>query len=336
MGTVSMVSVSMVKQSVVLSLLATLLLAGCGGTPLRESLPSTADRLVAKDFAQLLVQVESLSPDQTTLRMARSIGTSDTFHTALKEELQIAGYVVEPITTELVSDKPTVGHYSERSPTVDGEMVVYNVNVGEIIFRRGYTIDDEGLVSPVTAMEAKGIDSSVLSQDDSIFDLETDAPVAGIALQASPEGSDSVSAQLPEPIQEELIVIPAVVDASVSQSEENVLLSTRIVDESLLTFDGNSLVLGESNKRRVRNMVTIFQPKTDVFSVLGCVFHNEVTWSEDATQIAIARAQRIQSELLYAGIPADKIQAEACAEDKDTGAPIIPIGSVLLLLNRSS
>lgn len=325
-----------VKYSVVLALLASILLAGCGGVPLKESLPSVADRLVAKDFVQLIVQVEPLAPDITSLRMARTIGTLDTFHAALREEFQIAGYSIEPITTELVSDVPAVGHSIERAAATDGETVVYNLSVGKIKFRRGYSIDSEGLITPLTAMEAKGIDSSILSQDDSIFGLESDTRVASTSLQASSDDSRDLSEQLPEPIEEELIVIPSVVDASANGPVENVLFKSKIIGESLLTFDGDSLVLGESNKRRVRNMVANYQPKTDVFSVLGCVFHNEVSWSEDATQLSIGRAQRIQSELLYAGIPADKIREEACAEDKDTGAPIIPPGSVLLLLNRSN
>lgn len=326
----------MTKYSIIVSLLAALVLAGCGGTPLRESLPTSADRLVAKDFVQIIVQVESLVPARTAVRMAHPIGTQDTFDTALREELRIAGYLIQPITKELLSDVPVVGHSIESTPVDDGKTSVYNVSVGEIVFRRGYSISKDGLVEPITAMEAKGVDTGILAQDDSIFDLNSDTRVASASIQTQPViESDASSQQVPEPIEEELIVIPPVVDASVTSSDENVLFNTRIVGESLLSFDGDSLILGEANKRRVRNMVSSFRPKTDVFSVLGCVFQDEVSWTEDASQLAADRAQRIQSELLYAGVSAKKIRAEACAQDEDTGAPIIPVGSVLLLLNRS-
>jgi len=324
----------MAKFSILLPLLSALLLAACGGTPLRESLPTIADRLVAKDFAQLLVQVDSISPAKTSLRMARPIGTLNTFDTALREELQIAGYQIEPLTLELLSEIPVVGHNVERTPSGNGENVVYNVSVGAASFRRGYSIDSDGLVQPQTAMEAKGVDTGILSQDDSIFELDSDDPVTTAAAPTQSNNANLAVSRLPQPIEEELIVIPPVVDASSAEADKNILLNTRIIGESLLAFDGDSLVLGEANKRRVRNLVSNFEPKTDVFSVLGCVFQREVSWTEDAAQIAVGRSERVQSELLYAGIPEAKIRAEACAQDADTGAPIIPVGSVLLLLNR--
>jgi len=338
-----MLGCSKAKFSILLPLLSALLLAACGGTPLRESLPTSADRLVAKDFAQLLVQVDSISPNKTSIRMARLIGTLNTFDTALREELEIAGYRIEPLTTELVSDVPVVGHSTERTSVDDGETVVYTVNVGSAIFRRGYTIDSEGLVQPQTVMEAKGVDTGILSQDDSIFDLDadlesdsgSDAPLVTATAPTQSTDTDLASTRSPEPIEEELIVIPPVIDASSIDKDENVLFNTRIIGESLLAFDGDSLVLGEANKRRVRNLVSNFEPRTDVFSVLGCVFQDEQNWTEDADRIAIGRSERVQSELLYAGIPEAKIRAEACAQDTKTGAPIIPVGSVLLLLNRA-
>jgi len=308
------------KISIGFSLLTLVLVAGCSTAPIRVALPTIADRLVAKDFAQLLVQVDSIAPNATSLRMARQIDSSNTFDTALREELRIAGYRIEPITTELVAETPVVA-------------------------RRRYAISSDGLVEPLAAMEAKGVDTGILSQDDSIFDLESDTidtpnptpePVQAANTNTNTNtGNDSASSQIPEPIEEELIVIPPVVDASSEEPEVNVLLNTQIVGESVLSFSGDSLVLGESNKRRVRNLVSGFDAKTDVFSVLGCVFQDEVSWGDDAAQLAAGRSDRIRSELLYAGIPSEKIRDEACAQDADTGAPIIPVGSVLLLLNRS-
>jgi len=333
------------KISIGFSLLTLVLVAGCSTAPIRVALPTIADRLVAKDFAQLLVQVDSIAPNATSLRMARQIDSSNTFDTALREELRIAGYRIEPITTELVAETPVVAHDVKRVQVGDGETRTYTVSVGTASFRRRYAISSDGLVEPLAAMEAKGVDTGILSQDDSIFDLESDTidtpnptpePVQAANTNTNTNtGNDSASSQIPEPIEEELIVIPPVVDASSEEPEVNVLLNTQIVGESVLSFSGDSLVLGESNKRRVRNLVSGFDAKTDVFSVLGCVFQDEVSWGDDAAQLAAGRSDRIRSELLYAGIPSEKIRDEACAQDADTGAPIIPVGSVLLLLNRS-
>jgi len=50
----------------------------------------------------------------------------------------------------------------------------------------------------------------------------------------------------------------------------DVLTELEIVAQRTLTFPNDSLRLGNINKQLVENMVTRYQPSTDVFSVIGC------------------------------------------------------------------
>lgn len=316
-------------------LLCALSFAGCAVSPSPEILPSAAERLVAKDFAQIVSQVERYTPQQTTFLVPKPIGPVSPFDIALREELTIAGYAIEVLTfTADVSD-PVISHRVERSTLNDGELRTYTFSINNVSFRRGYAIDHGGQIRPTTTMQAKGIESNVLRQDDSIFGSEFNLPANNSGSNPTVIAGDTTALSVPVPIGEELIVIPPIVDASSGSDEESVLKGTRIVDESLLVFNGESLVLGEANKRRVISVVNNYNSDSDVFSLLGCVRSEDLEWTEEANELVLGRTERVRSELRYAGIPDDKIKTEECGFGFGAQAPDLPADSLLLLLNRS-
>jgi len=342
----------------VLVLFCTVFIAACSTTPSNDSLPTVADRTVAKDFTHIIAQVAEFNPSSTTLRMPRPIGFNNSFENALREGLAAGGYRIEFLDFELVSNDPVVSHSVEETTARSGDVLVYTITVGNISFRRGYSVDDKGIIRPATTMQGKGIDMAGLRQDDSIFE-----PVVEVA-QAPTQSNGSNSAlgrdtlasaqdiraaellipdpeakdQLRDPIREELIVIPPVVDASAesfSESASGDMLNLQIVSESLLTFNDGSLVLGDSNKRRVRQFVAAFNPRSDVFSVFGCLNKDQQSAvSDEDDKIAQGRAERVRSELLYAGIPSKKIFTEGCLDDSNANPALLPPDGVLLTLKR--
>lgn len=330
-----MLSVSSNRMSFVLLLLSTVWLSGCLGAPRSEILPSAADRLVAKDFAQIVGQVERYSLETTTFRVPKPIGPVDPFSFALREELVIAGYNIEYLSFNADINDPVVSHQLERTILDDGEMRTYTVSLSGVSFRRGYIIDGEGQVRPITTMQAKGIESEVLRQDDTLFGADVNVASNAAGLNQAVLSADVTAQTVPDPIGEELIVIPPLVDASVASNENNSLQGMQIVDESLLVFRGESLVLGEANKRRVVGVVENYNSGSDVFSLLGCVRSEDLDWTEEANELVRGRTERVRSELRYAGIPNERIRTEDCTREVGVAAPNLPPGSVLLLLNRS-
>ncbi len=327
-----MVITSFARWALCAALIFSVNLAGCTGASLKpEALPTVADRLMARDFAQIIFQIPQLPPATTVLRVPRPIGPIDSFDRALREELAALGYGIKAMSHTLTPDEPVVSHTLRRTASDQGELLEYTVTVAQAEFRRGYRIAPTGQVQPTTAMRAKGVEAANLRQDDTIFARIDEVAVASTAV----DGSDPVDAQpiVLDPIGEELIVIPPVIDAS-RESALFDLRDTKIIDQSLLAFEGDSLYLGEVNKRRVRVLIDRFVGRSDVFSILGCIPSSAASWTDSVAEQVIGRTERVRSELLYAGIPAEKIIVEKCSDGSGFEQPTLADGNILLLLNR--
>lgn len=322
------------RLSLAFLLLFVVSLLGCTAAPTRETLPSAAERLVAKDFAQIVSQVERYAPASTTFRVARPIGPVDPFDIALREELLIAGYKIDFLNFRVEVTDPVVSHDIELSTSDDGEVRTYTVSVSNVDFRRAYSIGSDGRVKPLTSMQAKGLDAAGLRQDDAIFGEEFDE-LTNSSQSENALADNTTRQSIPDLTGDEPIVIPPTVSLEGSADNENILQGMSIVDESLLIFDGESLLLGERNKRRVVDVVKNFNKDSDVFSMLGCISSEDSERADDASAIVRGRTERVRSELRYAGIPDEKIKTESCVGDGTTDAPNLPPDSVLLLLNRN-
>ena len=83
------------------------------------------------------------------------------------------------------------------------------------------------------------------------------------------------------------------------------------VEEVILIFPNDSLVLGEDNKARIRRVLDDFDAASDSFSVVGCSLgKTNVAHGNEA--LALGRANRVKEELLFAGIPRENIFEEGC------------------------
>ena len=88
-----------------------------------------------------------------------------------------------------------------------------------------------------------------------------------------------------------------------------------IVDEKVLTFPNDSIRMGDDNKARLNALLQGFNPQSDIFSLVGCSL-GATAYAGGQEGLALGRAQRVREELLYAGIPENKILTEGCwAED---------------------
>jgi len=112
----------------------------------------------------------------------------------------------------------------------------------------------------------------------------------------------------------------------------DVLSDLDVVAQQTLTFPNDSLRLGNLNKQLVENMVTRYEPTTDIFSVIGCSMGPTALEHGNAA-LALGRASRVREALLFAGVDREKILDEGCWAG-DSEGNTLPRRGVVLTLNR--
>jgi len=165
------------------SCIGLLVIAGCVASnraePAKPVVENRADMVVARDFVNLMAQIEKLSPLSSVLHFGpedgnpseidgRSINTGNSFGRALRSAAASKGYEIATV------DKSTGANFvsfsiAEFGDAVDGTTYTYDVSVGEIDFRRVYKPLDDGGIEPFQSMLVRGVDVSQLLTDDSIF-----------------------------------------------------------------------------------------------------------------------------------------------------------------------
>ncbi len=104
--------------------------------------------------------------------------------------------------------------------------------------------------------------------------------------------------------------------------------------EQVLTFPNDSMRLGASNKQLVEQLVTRFNPRTDVFSVIGCSMGPTQVRGGNAA-LALGRAGRVVEALRFAGVANELILDEGCWAG-DGSIDNLPRRGVVVSLNRDA
>lgn len=115
---------------------------------------------------------------------------------------------------------------------------------------------------------------------------------------------------------------------------QDVLQERDTIAEQILTFDNDSLRMGERNKRLIEAMVEQFDPQTDVFSVIGCSMGPTNVKGGNAA-LALGRAGRVVESLRYAGVADGHILDEGCWAGSGS-VDDLPHRGVVLTLNRKN
>ena len=114
---------------------------------------------------------------------------------------------------------------------------------------------------------------------------------------------------------------------------EDLFADMAFVNEKVLTFPNDSIQMGEVNKVRLQVLVDNFEAESDVFSLVGCSL-GQTNYSGGQEGLARGRATRVREELLYAGIPADRIVEEGCWAEEAFDARMPQRGVVVTLKRR--
>ena len=117
-----------------------------------------------------------------------------------------------------------------------------------------------------------------------------------------------------------------------SSNFENMLAGHDVIKEQVLTFANDSMRLGARNKQLVEQLVTQYNPRSDVFTVVGCSMGPTAVRGGNAA-LALGRAGRVVEALRFAGVTDDRILDEGCWAG-DGGFDDLPRRGVVLTLNR--
>lgn len=361
----------MLRTRLILILLMSFLPLGCvnwqsvesGGvlpTADASGIDSRPAQTIALDFVKTLQQLEPLRPDRTTVHFS-SASRSDEFTLHMQRALQSAGYGVR-----WVSDNSSEPLFQYRHDRDDGQRTgqrdTYEVAVGSVELRRSYFTDALAVVKPVSPLYIRGADASRIVLDDTHFTVtpaaQGQSPAAAALLSAPetpgrqssavntagtllsvPDAANPLDLRVSSVNRRQGLTLPLTTLTRVenvfelgASNYEDMLAGHRVMRELILTFPNDSLRLGEANKRLVEQMVSYYQPESDVFSVLGCSLGPTQLKSGNVA-LALGRASRVREALLFAGIPQDRILDEGCWAGDSSGNSL-PRRGVVVTLNR--
>ncbi len=138
------------------------------------------NQLVSRDVASVLRQIDSLSPEATTLGLSRDTVQEDEFAAALDRELQGSGYAMRSIGGS-PDTVPVSYSFSEVPASKRDSSDIFakevTVIIGKVAVRRSYAVDSDNNVRPLGGMSVRGdVDPDVLVNNDDIFNAIGSTP----------------------------------------------------------------------------------------------------------------------------------------------------------------
>lgn len=126
--------------------------------------------LIARDFVNVLSQMDGMQADATTVAVLTS-DRQDDFTLAVHDALEEAGYGIRWVEEGGVG--PLFQYRKDKEQAAGGVYRdTYELAVGSIEMRRGYASDSQRRVRPVTPLYVRGADASNIVLNETLFDLD--------------------------------------------------------------------------------------------------------------------------------------------------------------------
>ena len=314
-------------------------------------------RLVALDFVGAMAQLPELEPARTTLYTGIP---ASRFGELLVGSLQQAGYDLRLGTdpgeatlgyrVEAMADPGADPGAESGSGAVagvtpggadDGTLYTFLVNAGPVRLKRSYRVDLAG-VRPATTMQLHGADARLLDSSSTLFAAPLlpspppePASTTRVTTRALPRRAEP--AATPAPVTARAIGSRTEVSRDGTARKRNLFETGRSnyadllaryepLSREVMVFPNDSLHMGETNKRRARELAAAFDPERDVVSVLGCS-HGRTALANGNETLANGRSYRVKEELMLAGIAASQVLEEGCwagtAHDRLPGRGVV-------------
>lgn len=305
--------------------------------------------LIARDFVHALSQVQGMAAASTTVTLLSS-DRQDIFTLAMNDALLAAGYGIRWVNE---SGADPLFQYRQEQELAAGGIyrTIYEMAVGHVEMRRGYASDSQQRVHPVTALYIRGVDATNVEANNALFDqtIRTKADQGLSAGRATtlhnpstlkvPDAANPLNPLVSRATAASTNLMPALAAPETQNvfdlggsNFQNLLAQHKVVKEQVLTFANDSMRLGKLNKQLINQLVDTFDPRTDMFSVLGCSMGPTAVEGGNAA-LALGRADRVVEALRYAGVDSQLILDEGCWAGGGS-LENLPLRGVVLTLNR--
>lgn len=318
----ALVRVTVFLVGVITTLSACTLLPGLGWksepeTELKAEFATGRSTLVAMNLVDVMAQIPELQPHRTVLSFARP---DSSYGRILARQLQRAGYGLRQSANPRARNHlayTILATGSDKGPEYE-----FTLAVGKIKVRRLYALEGSQIY-PASSLFILGSEPDGIVLDDTIFagQRDRDGRESEPVRSMQPEKALAKTAA-PKPILDsatDLLPPAPVVNALAKENMYEIRRSNYVdqvvgyddVQRSIIIFPNDSVVLGKTNRQLTRDLVSGFDPTTDVISVIGCS-HGKTAISDGNRKLALGRSSRIREELIRAGIDGRYVLDEGC------------------------
>lgn len=283
-----------------------------------------AEEIMVRDLISALQQI--LSPVDTTVQVSSSDSSSASKLVA--KALARQGYGIQVVRHDQGSMLVSTTLDSLATATVP-EAQRLRIDIGPMSISRTYELIADETIQPAspfrlfgtrasidiasTLFGTKGLAGTNVSDTEYAAAISLDEPLPALSL---------ITPDVVQGIVNRTTGSPALTSFNSSQVEVNNLFYSEStfssildeydpVDELIVVFPDDSIVMGTENRLLIRNFAESFDENNDVLSVVGC--SNGPTSSElGNVGLALGRANRVTTELVQIGVPRDKVLDEGC------------------------
>lgn len=293
-------------------------------TPVKFNQIPSVDRTIVRDLAAVISQI--YDPLSTTLQV-NSIDTDETlnhFVTVLAKK----GFGIQRVSADQGAN--FVSYSRSKEKLNNQPHVNFSVSVGAVSIARKYQLMADNSVSPASTVRLSGTRAPVAVNDAASRNIKVSDPSLSTVVYVSTLDLDSqapmISLITPE-------IVSSIAGQGAGQTSLQALNSNKVEVNNLfyaeqstfasvledyskiykyvVVFGNDSMVLGNSNKSIIDQLVENVVREDDIVSLVGC--SNGPTALEIGNEgLALGRASRVTEALMSRGISRENILDEGC------------------------
>lgn len=305
-----------------------------------------SEKAMFDDLSGIVTQV--FEPLSTTLQINRDNDDPRMKH--LVDGLASRGFGIQRVSADQGANYLSYSLKTGDTP----EEVGLTVAVGAVEVSRDYRKLRGNSITPGSVVRLSGTRSEVVVSDASSRRFKVEDPslsevqyVASLGLEDTSPIIALITPELVSNVSKKATDGPSLQALNSSKVEVNnlfygnestfasVLDDFQRVDQQVIVFGNDSMVLGDTNKQLIEQFVDAKMKDNDVISLVGC--SNGPTALEIGNEgLALGRAQRVTQALLARGVARDKVLDEGCWAPTNVGDRFPSRGVVMELWRSNS
>ena len=292
-------------------------------------------RVVAVDLVSVLAQLPGYEAWSLTAQVSPA---TSSFGEELIGVMRKAGYGVQRVSAD--QGRNYLEYSKNVTLTNDSESTAFEIRVRDVSVSRNYQWIGSRWI-PSSPVRIEGIKPTTVNVYNDLHGKEgiTTKLVTGVQfvdnsgrIVSSQASIQRISGNPSDQVEEQNVLNMSRASVFSRQRSNDDLRTYRPVSVVTLTFPSNNPnVLGELNKQAISSILEQMDASSDRFVIQGCSRGQSLAW--DGTEVlSLERQQRVNTELLVAGVKAESIQETDCFQT----AKNLPRQSVLLTLQRAT